>query len=319
MKAITRTKYGPPEVLQIKDIVTPSVGKKEILVRVKATTVNRTDCGILYGKPYAIRIFTGLFRPRHLVPGTDFAGQVEAIGEEVQDFQIGDRVWGLHDEGLRSQAEYMCIGEKKAVAKIPDHISYMDAAASAEGAHYANNFINKVDLNAGDKVMVNGATGAIGSAAVQLLKNKGVYVCAVGNTENIERVKALGADKVIDYRKQEFTQDAERYKFVFDTVGKSTFSKCKRLLIDGGVYISSELGPNAENLYLPILTAFGAKQKVIFPIPGKCRNTILFMTDLLQQNKYKPLIDRNYKMKEVQKAYTYVHSGQKTGNVILEI
>lgn len=319
MKAITRTKYGSPSVLKIQEIEKPTLSKRAVMLRVHATTINRTDCGILHGKPYLIRLFTGLFSPSHLVPGTDFAGEVVAIGEGVQDFKIGDRVWGLHDEGLQSQATFMCINEKKAIAKIPAHVSYHQAVASAEGAHYAFNIINTVKLKSGDKAMVNGATGAIGSATVQLLKNRGIYVTAVGNTKNLERVKALGADKVIDYEKEDFTQDNEKYQFVFDTVGKSTFSKCKRIMTPGGIYISSELGPNWQNVYLPLLTAFGAKHKVIFPIPVNCRKTILFMTDLLQKKKFNPLIDRKYKMNEVQEAYAYVHSGQKTGNVLLLI
>lgn len=319
MKAITRTTYGAPEVLKVKEIPKPTPKDNELLIRVHATTVNRTDCGILTGKPYIIRAFTGLLKPRDLVPGTDFAGEIVAIGKHVANFKVGDRVWGLHDEGLASQAEYMVIRADKAVTKIPKTITYQQAVASAEGAHYAYNFINKLKIDSTSKVLVNGATGAIGSAAVQLLKYFGATVTAVGNTKNIALIKSLGADKVFDYQKEDFTQDSERYHFVLDAVGKSTFSKCKPLLLPKGIYISSELGPNAENLYLPLITKIKGGKSVVFPLPIGCRRSILFMTDLLEKQKFNPVIDRIYRPDQIVDAYNYVISGQKTGNVILSL
>lgn len=317
MKAITRSTYGAPEVLQLKNIPKPMPKDDELLIRVHATTINRTDCGILTGKPYIIRAFTGLTKPRDLVPGTDFAGKIEATGKNVLSFMVGDRVWGLQDEGLASQAEYMTIKANKAVAHIPEKISYQEAAASAEGAHYAYNFINKLKIDNDSKVLVNGATGAIGSAAIQLLKNLGATVTAVGNTKNIALIKSLGADKVFDYQKEDFTQDTERYHVVIDAVGKSTFSKCKPLLLSNGIYISSELGPNAQNLYLPLITKLKGGKRVVFPLPIGCKRSILFMTDLLAQQKFKPVIDKTYTPEMIIDAYKYVLSGEKTGNVIL--
>lgn len=317
MKAITRSQYGSPKVLILKEIERPIPKDNEVLIRVHATTVNRTDCGILYGKPYLIRAFTGLFRPSDAVPGTDFAGQIEAVGKQVTDFKIGDRVWGLNDEGLCSQAQYMTIVADQAITTIPDSFSYDEAAASAEGAHYAYNFINKVDIQKGTKVVVNGATGAIGSAAVQLLKYVGAYVTAVGNTKNMDLIKSLGADKSYNYEKEDFTQDEEQYDFVFDAVGKSTFGKCKRLLKPKGVYISSELGPNAENLYLPLLTKIKGGKRVIFPIPSNRKRSILFIKKMMEAGAYQSVIDRKYPMEEIQAAYQYVESGEKTGNVVI--
>lgn len=319
MKAITRSTYGAPEVLQLKDIPKPIPKDDELLIRVHATTINRTDCGILTGKPYIIRAFTGLNKPRDLVPGTDFAGKIEAIGKNVDSFMVGDRVWGLHDEGLASQAEYMTIKANKAVAQIPEKVSYQEAVASAEGAHYAYNFINKLKIDTDSKVLVNGATGAIGSAAVQLLKNLGATVTAVGNTKNIALIKSLGANKVFDYQKEDFTQDTERYDVVLDAVGKSTFSKCKQLLLSKGIYVSSELGPNAQNLYLPLITKLKGGKRVVFPLPIGCRRSILFMTNLLAQQKFKPVIDTIYTPEKIIEAYKYVLSGEKTGNVILSM
>lgn len=317
MYAITRKKYGSPEVLEIKQVEKPVPKENEVLIRVYATTVNRTDCGILSGKPFLIRFFTGLFTPTSAIPGTDFGGQIEAIGSKVKSFKVGDRVWGLNDEGLASHATYMTIAEDQGITKIPEHISYEEAVACAEGAHYAYNFINKIKLNSGMKVLVNGATGAIGSAALQILKFHGIYVTAVGNTPNIALLKTLGADKTYDYLKDDFTKDDEKYHFIFDAVGKSTFSECKKLLHPGGVYISSELGPNAENLYLPLWTKLFGNKRVIFPIPSNCKQSILFMNQLLKKGAFTPVIDKRYTPDKIKEAYSYVASGQKTGNVIL--
>jgi NADPH:quinone reductase-like Zn-dependent oxidoreductase len=317
MKAITRTQYGSPEVLELKEIAKPIPKANEILIRVYATTVNRTDGGILTGKPFAIQFFTGLKNPRDLVPGTDFAGQIEAIGSKVKNFKIGDRVWGLNDQGCRSQAQNMTIAENQAISPIPDGISYQEAVACAEGAHYAYNFVNKVKLSTETKVLVNGATGAIGSAAVQLLRYYGCYITAVGNTKNLDLLAALGADKVINYEKDDFTLDKERYDLVFDTAGNKSFDECKQLLNPKGVYISSELGPNAENLYLPLFT-IGKGKRVIFPIPTNPKRSVLFINQLLEKGEFRAVIDKTYQMEQIKDAYVYMMSGQKTGNVIVE-
>jgi len=317
MRAITRTQYGSPEVLTIKDLDIPIPKDNEILIRVYVTTVNRTDCGILRGKPYLIRAFTGLLKPSSAIPGTDFAGQIEAVGRKVTTFKVGDKVWGLNDEGLSSHAQYMVINEKKAVIKMPEKMSYEEVVTCAEGAHYAYNFINKVTINKGDKVLVNGATGAIGSAALQLLKSYGTIVTAVGNTKNIDLIKSLGADKVYNYEKEDFTKDTDKYPFVFDAVGKSTFGKCKPLLTPKGVYISSELGPNAENLYLPLTTKIKNGKRVIFPIPSDCKRSLLVINDLIEKGAFQAVIDRKYEMDDIKEAYHFVESGQKTGNVII--
>ena len=317
MQAAIRSKYGPPEVLRIEEVDKPLPKEHEILVRVHATTVNRTDCSILWGKPWVIKIFTGLFKPTSPVPGTDFAGEVEAVGKKVGAFRVGDKVWGFNDQGLASHAQYLTILENRAVLKMPENITYEQAAASAEGAHYAYNFINKVQLQAGQKVLVNGATGAIGSAAVQILKYLGVHVVAVCGTKNVALVAALGADRVIDYEKEDFTKLPGQYDFVFDAVGKSTFAQCKPLLLPGGTYISSELGPYAQNVYLPLITKVRGGKKVVFPIPINIKRSLLFMQDLLEKGKFKPLIDRGYPLEKIREAYVYVASGQKTGNVLL--
>ncbi|MFK8055917.1 MAG: NAD(P)-dependent alcohol dehydrogenase [Saprospiraceae bacterium] len=319
MKAIVRKTYGGPEVIEILELDRPKPKTDEVLIRVKATTVNRTDQGVLTGMPKVFRLFIGLFKPKRVVLGTDFAGEVVALGNKVTNFDIGDRVWGFYDEGLQSQAEYMSFRQNDAIARIPEGVSFAEAVASAEGGHYVNSFLKSVALKPGDKVLVYGATGAIGSSAVQILKARGLYVTAVGGTPNMERVALLGADKNIDYLNEDFTQDDETYDFVLDAVGKSSFSICRKLLTPKGIYISSELGEGAENLYLPLLTKLKGGQRVIFAIPGKTRESILYMTQLLEKGTFKPMIDRHYAMADVAEAYTYMMSGQKLGNVILEI
>ena len=319
MKAIVRSEYGSPEVLTIQEVSVPQPKDEEVLVRVYATTVNRSDCGILSGKPFLIRFFTGLFKPKHQTPGTDFAGKVEAVGKNVDQFKVGDDVWGLNDEGLSSHAEYMVIEYHKGITHMPKGFSYQEAVACAEGAHYAYNFINKVTLKKGDKVLVNGATGAIGSAAVQILKSMGATVTAVGNTPNLALLKSLGADNVVDYLQEDFLNNTDKYHFVFDAVGKSSFPKCKKIMKDKAIYISSELGPHNQNLYLPLVTKFFGKKKVIFPIPFNCRRSIEFITALAEEGLFKAVIDREYSMEDIKEAYDYVASGQKTGNVIINL
>jgi len=316
MKAIVYTKYGPPDVLQLKEVEKPTPKDNEVLIKVYATTVNRTDCGILRADPFITRFFTGLFKPKQFVSGTEFSGKIEAVGKSVTVFKVGDKVFGF-DEG--SHAQYMTISEDKALTTIPENIDYEQAAASTEGAHYAYNFIKKVNLKSGQKVLVNGATGAIGSAAVQFLKYFGANVTAVCNTKNIELVKSLGADKVIDYTKEDFTQDEQNYSFIFDTVGKSSFAKFKPLLQPGGVFVSSELGYMAQNLFLALITPIIGNKKVIFPIPTDCRGRILFIKKLIKKGNFKAVIDRKYPLEQVAEAFRYVEKGQKIGNVVITL
>lgn len=326
MKAAVRAKYGSPEILKIKELEKPAPNDNEILVRVYATTVNRTDCSILWGKPFIIRFFTGFLKPNSSVTGTDFAGKIESVGKNVTAFKIGDRVWGFNDMGLGSHAQYMKISADKALTTIPANINYEQAAASAEGAHYAYNVIKKVKLSNGQKVLVNGATGAIGSAAVQILKYFNADVTAVCNTKNIDLVKSLGADTIIDYTNEDFTKKDQKYFFVFDAVGKSSFAKCKPILEPGGIYISTELGPMAQNIFLPLATAITANlpgrqagKRVMFPIPADCMRSLLFIKNLIEKEKFTPVIDRTYPLQKIDEAYNYVATGQKTGNVIISL
>ncbi len=317
MKAIVHEKYGPPEILQVKEIEKPSFGHDEILVKVKATTVNRTDCAILRAKPFIMRFVCGLLKPKNTSPGTDFAGIVESVGQNVKKFKVGDKVFGFNDEGLQSQAEYLAIKQDKPISIIPDNMGFDEAAASLEGFHYAYNTINKVKLKPEHKVLLNGASGAIGSALLQILKADNIYVTAVCGSEGVEKIQSYGADKVINYEKEDFTKDKEKYDFVFDTVGKSSFSACKPIMKEQAVYISSELGWMAQNIFYALFTPIFSKKTVKFPIPSKINESIDQIQKLVGSGKYKPMIDRKYPYNEVVDAYSYVESGKKLGNVVL--
>jgi NADPH:quinone reductase-like Zn-dependent oxidoreductase len=322
MKAFVYTQYGPPDVLQLKEVEKPIPKANEVLVKVYATTVNRTDNATIKAIPWFARFWTGLFKPKKQTPGTEFAGEVEAIGEKVSSVKAGDKVFGFDEQGSGSHAEYLTITEDKALT-IPKDTSYEQAAASSEGAHYAYNFINKVNLKPGQKVLVNGATGAIGSAAVQLLKYFGAHVTAVCDRANIELVKSLGADRVIDYRAEDFTRDDQKYNFVFDTVGKSSFFKCRRLLDKGGVYISSDLGYMYQNIFLPLITPIIkpiiGNKKTASPIPSDLRGSLLLIKKLIEGGKFKAVIDRKFPLEQIVEAYRYVEKGQKVGNVVITV
>jgi NADPH:quinone reductase-like Zn-dependent oxidoreductase len=322
MKAVVRKRYGPPDVLELAEIEQPVAKDDEVLVRVYAATVNRTDCANLRARPFFMRLVTGLLRPGKRVPGTEFAGVIEAAGKSVTSLNPGEKVFGFDDEGSGSQAQYLTITEDR-VIQMPEDITFEQAAASSEGMHYAYNFINKVNIKRGQYALVNGATGAIGSAAVQLLKYFEVNVTAVCATKNIELVRSLGANRVIDYTEEDFTEDDQKYSYVFDTVGKSSFFKCRRLLSPGGIYISSDLGYMAQNMFLPFITPIIKpllrNRKTIFPLPVDIKGSLSLVKKLIEQGRFKAVIDRSFTLEEIVDAYRYVETGEKTGNVVITV
>jgi len=317
MKASIRRKYGSPNQIEIGNVKVPAPKGNEVLIKVYATTVNRTDCAILTAQPFIMRFLLGLFRPRKIILGTDFAGEVVSIGEDVKSFNINDKVFGFNDAGLESQAEYLTQVESH-LFSIPDNVNYKQAAASLEGAHYAYTFIHKVNIQPGQKILINGATGGIGSALLQFVNQYDVQLTAICNTKNIALIKSLGADKIYDYSKQDFLEDEEKYDFIFDAVGKSTFGKCKPLLKDKGIYMSSELGPYSQNLFFAMTTLFSKNKKVIFPLPYSTQKTIPYIKKLLKKGIFNPVIDREYSLADISLAYEYVLSGEKTGSVIIK-
>jgi NADPH:quinone reductase-like Zn-dependent oxidoreductase len=306
-------------VVQIKEIAVPTPKDNELLVRVYAASVNRTDCGFRSAEYFISRLFSGLFRPKHQTLGCEFSGVVEKIGSRVSLFAVGDAIIAFNDMQFGGHAEYAVIQEKKAIAKKPENVNFEVAAAVLEGSHYALVDIRAAKVKPGQKVLVYGATGAIGSAAVQLLKHFGAHVTAVANTKNMELVASLGADKVIDYQTEDFKQTTEKYTFIFDAVGKSSFGACKPLLEKKGIYISTELGKGGQNVFLALISPLFGGRKVKFPIPLPKKEDMVFLAKLAETGEFKPVIDRTYKLSEIIEAYKYVESGQKTGNVVLKI
>ncbi|PCJ97201.1 MAG: NAD(P)-dependent alcohol dehydrogenase [Flavobacteriaceae bacterium] len=319
MKAVVYTQYGPPEVLQLKEVAQPIPNKNEVLVRVHATTVNRTDCAILSAKPFIMRFFIGLFTPKKSIMGTTFAGEIEAVGKDVTSFSVGDRVFGFNDGVLSSYAEYMVIAEDNYFVTIPDDISYEHAAASIEGEHYAYNFINKAAIKEGDIILVNGASGAIGAGMVQLLQVMKVDITAVTNTKNMALATSLGANRVIDYTKEDFTKENQQYDYIFDTVGKNSFGKCKPILKPKGIYISSELGPWSQNIFYSLFTPMFGGKKVKFPLPIDINDSLQVVKNLMEAGEHKAVIDRKYPLEEIAAAFRYVATGEKTGNVVITL
>jgi NADPH:quinone reductase-like Zn-dependent oxidoreductase len=318
MKAAVRSKYGLPGDLCIKELGVPTPKEDEVLIRVHATTVNRSDCHVLSGRPLAMRLFTGLFKPRSAIIGSDFAGQIEAVGSAVQSFKIGDKVMGFDGGfGCGSHAQYFTLSKVKAtklMITMPSNLTYDEAAACLEGAFYAAVQIIPLNPKPGQKALVYGATGAIGSSYVQFLKHYGVYTTAVCRGENKELVSSLGADKLIDYTTEDFTKDNERYDFVFDAVGKSSFLKCRKLLKKNGIYTSSG---GWINLLMIIVTPLFGGRKVVFTFPKGIAATLNFIKDLIEKGSFRPVIDRNYPIDKIVEAYQYVATGQKIGNVII--
>lgn len=319
MKAAIYTRYGGPEVVSVMDVPPPNLKDSEVLVKVHASTVNRTDTGFRSAEYVVSRLFSGLFRPKIKVLGCEFAGEISAIGKGVCSYKVGDQVFGYDDTAFGGHAEYKVFAEHGAMAYIPDGMDYIQAVALTEGSHYALANIRAAKINVGDMALVYGATGAIGSAAVQLLKHFGAFVVAVANTKNIDLVRSLGADEVIDYQKQDFTQTDHRFDFVLDAVGKSSFGRCKPLMKPQGIYISTELGKRWENIWLALVTPLRKGQKVLFPIPAMRREDVLYLRDLAQQGSFRPVIDRQYALEDIVEAHSYVESGQKTGNVIVSM
>ena len=319
MRAAINTEYGPPEVVTLQEIEKPVPTENEVLIKVYAATVNRTDCGFRSADYLITRLFSGLRRPKFQTLGNEFAGVIEAIGPEVKLFAVGDKVFGYNDKRCGAHAEYLTMGAQDAIATMPRNWSFEQAAPLCEGAHYALCDIRAAKVKSGQNMLVYGATGAIGSAAVQLGKFFGATVTAVCNTPNVALVKSLGADVVIDYTQQNFTKTDQAFDFVFDACGKSSFAACKPLLTKNGIYISTELGYRGANIFLALLTPLLGGKKVLFPIPTMTQADVILLKELAEAGHFKPVVDRQYPLEKIVEAYRYVEAGQKIGNVVLTL
>jgi NADPH:quinone reductase-like Zn-dependent oxidoreductase len=317
MKAAMSRSYGPPESITIEDVPAPRPGRDELLVRIHATTVNRTDCAVRRASPPIVRLLTGLRRPKQSILGTEFAGVVEEVGPDVTAFEVGDRVFGYREPQFGCHAEYVAVGQDEYVARIPDSVSFAQAAAATEGAHYALSAIRAAGVTDGQAVLAYGATGAIGSAGVQLVPKFDASVTAVCGTAHVERVRALGPARVIDYETEDFTQCGERFEFVLDGVGKSSFGACKPLLKPGGIYCSTELGPGMQNIPLSLLGLAHRGRRVKFPFPHLRKDDLELIRQALDDGTFVPLIDSTRPLTEIAEASRYAESGQKIGSIVL--
>lgn len=323
MKAIVQTKYGPPEVLRVKEVEKPTPKEDEVLVKIYASTVTAVDADFRRGSPFIGRFFSGLTGPKNSIPGTEFAGEIEAVGPGVSLYKEGDQVFGTGiSHGV--YAQYICLPEVGSTMAIkPANMNYEDAAGSVDGALTALPFIrDKAKVRSGQKVLINGASGSVGSAAVQIAKYYGAEVTGVCSTANLELVKSIGAGNVIDYKKDDFTQSGETYDVIFDTVGKISFGKCKNSLKEGGIFLESAL--TAEIIPMMLWTSrFGEKKAAIeftglMPPEERSKN-LVFIKELIEAGEIKAVIDKTYPMDQISEAHRYVDTGRKKGNVVITI
>jgi NADPH:quinone reductase-like Zn-dependent oxidoreductase len=305
--------------VRVIEVDTPTPGDDELLVKVRATSVNRTDCGFRAAWPWFVRPWSGLVRPKAKTLGCEFAGEVKAVGREVTSFAVGDRVFGYSDPKFGAHAEFLTIAQDASVVTMPAGVTFEEVAPSTEGSHYALAYLQAVKIGSGSDVLVYGATGAVGTAAVQLAKSLGATVTAVCDTDRVAMVKGLGPDRVVDYTVEDFTQDQQSYDLVLDAVGKSSFGECRRLLKPGGAFASTDLGPLSQNPFLAIARPLLRGQRVLFPIPRHDQAMIQYFKGLLESGAFKPVIDRSYPLDQIVDAYRYVETGKKTGNVVITV
>jgi NADPH:quinone reductase-like Zn-dependent oxidoreductase len=316
MRAVVHDNYGPPDVLRLEDVERPVPKEGEVLVKVHATTVNRTDCGFRAADPFFARAFTGLLRPKRRTPGLELAGVVEAVGAAVTEFKVGDEVFGIRGG---ANAEYICVRESGVLAHKPAGMSFEEAAAVCDGACTALSCLGNADLREGRSILVYGASGSIGTAAVQLAKHFGADVTAVCNTKNVELAKSLGADRVIDYLQEDFTKGDETYDVIFDAVGKHSFRRSRRALKPGGIFIETDLGFMWHVPLLALLTRWIGDKRATIGVARYKKEDVLFLKELIEAGKYRAVIDRRYSLEDVIDATRYVETGQKTGNVVLTL
>jgi NADPH:quinone reductase-like Zn-dependent oxidoreductase len=320
LKAVVCDRYGPPDVLRIEEVERPVPGDDEVLVRVHASTVNRSDAHNRAGTPFVLRLVNGFQRPRRRIPGSEFAGEVAELGRRVTEFKPGDRVFGVNpffNVLAGAHAEFTCIPERAPIVHLPAGTSFEEAAAVPDGAILALGCLRRVGLREAQRILIYGASGSIGTAAVQLARHYEAHVTAVCNTKNLELVRSLGADEVIDHTQEDFTKNGRSYDVIFDAVGKHSFWRSRRSLNPGGRFIPTD---RFVNVFWAATTWKFGRTSVVFDVPPHYRKQdLLFLRELLEAGKYRPVIDRSYPLEEVVEASKYVETQQKTGNVVLTI
>jgi NADPH:quinone reductase-like Zn-dependent oxidoreductase len=322
MRAIITTAYGSPEIFKVDEVTKPEPKENEILVRVHASAVTKADTMMRTGKPYIGRFFTGLTKPKHPIWGTGFAGVIEAIGSAVTQFNVGDKIFGENVETMGSYAEYLTVREDGIVAHLPENLTFEEAAGMCDGGVTSLNFLCNVgNIKAGDKVLINGASGALGTSAVQIAKYFGAEVTGVCSTKNIHLVKELGADHVIDYTQHDFTANANTYDLIYDTVGVRSFAECRDALTPNGVYASPVLGmPLLGDMM--VTSVFGSK-KAKFSATGALsekenKRLLGVLIEIVESGNLKAIIDKTYTLEQVSDAHMHIDKGHKKGNVVLK-
>lgn len=314
MKAVVHERYGPPEVLRLEDVERPVPKDDEVLVRVHATTVTQTDCHMRRARPFIWRFMLGLRRPKRRILGLELAGEVEAVGAAVTGFEVGDRVFGMRSG---AHAEYVCVRENGFLARMPAGMTFEEASAVCDGANQGLAHLRHAKVGKGTRLLVYGASGSCGTAAVQLGKHYfGAHVTAVCNTKNVELVRSLGADEVVDYLQEDFTTNGETYDVVLDAVGKHSFFRSRRALSPGGRYAATD---RLYNVPLALLTSRSKRQVVFSTEFQPRRENLLLLSELIEDGRYRPVVDRTYPLEEVVEATRYVETWQKTGNVVLTV
>lgn len=323
MKAVICSKYGSPNVLKVQEVEKPIPKKDEVLVKVHAASVTAADVMMRKGMPRYGRLFIGLFRPKNAIPGTGFAGKVEAVGNDVTDFEPGKHVFGEVLFSPGTNAEYVCVPESGLLFAKPDSVTCAEAAPVCDGALTSMNFLRNVaKLKRGQRILINGASGSLGTSAVQLAKYFGAHVTGVCSGRNLELVSSLGADKVIDYTQEAFKQNGEKYDVIYDTVGKLSYSQCKGSLTSNGVFVSPVLSlPLLLNvLWTSVFTHRKAKFSAtgIMPIP-ELRELLGEVKRIIEEGKLLSVLDRSFGLEQISEAHSYVENGHKIGNVTLSI
>lgn len=323
MKAVVYTKYGPPEVLQVNEVEKPTPRDNEVLIRVYATTVTATECTFRKGEPFFSRLFTGLTKPKITTLGEELAGEIEAVGNDVTLFRVGDQVFGTAGPGFGANAEYLCLPQNGVLAVKPSNTNYEEAASSIDGFLTALPFLrDKGKIRSGQKVLVYGASGSVGAAAVQVARYFEADVTGICSTANIEMVKSIGANKVIDYTKEDFTKSGQTYDIIFDTVGKTSYSRCKNSLKQKGIFLEAGIGLGVLTHVL-WTSMFGSKKARIAATglrpPNERTIDLIFLKELLETGKIKPVIDRTYPLEQIAEAHSYVDKGHKKGNVVITL
>ena len=322
MKAIVYERYGPPEVLQLKEVEKPTPKDNEVLIKTHATTVTSGDwrvrsLSVPVGFGLISRLVFGISRPRQPILGTELAGEIESVGKDVNKFKVGDQVFAFSGASMGCHAEYKCMPEDGAVALKPPNLTYDEAAAISFGGTTALDFFRRGKLQSGERVLVNGASGGVGTAAVQLAKHFGADVTGVCSTANVELVRSLGATHVVDYTKEDFTRNGETYDVIVDTAGTAPFSRSKASLKEGGRLLMV-LGGLPDMLLIPWVSMTSSKKVIAGPAAGRAED-LRFLAGLAEAGEFKPVIDRRYPFEQIAEAHSYVDTGHKKGNVIITL